>query len=571
MITKVLAAVAAATATIGIAAAPSYASLSEMTPSQPALGPTLPAVAADLGPGTPTVSIKTESLADAEAVAERYGVIVVRGFPWIDWYELTTPEGTTDGRDFAESLAADPQVLNTDAVAPDEKLLTQFTPRDSAWKFGHPNLPGQTAQWHLAKANFPAAWDVTTGKNVTIGIIDSEFYTTHPELSPKIRNPYNTSSGSPNYHTGNTLADNEQQLHGTHVAGIAAAVTDNGQGISGGGFDALLTPVKITTSFAPGTGNPVDGNFVTDLTEALGYMAGQDVAVINMSLGGTRNHPPLADAIAAVRARGITVVAAAGNFQQSEPNAAIYPASYPGVIAVANTQFDNTINPSSSNGNWVDIAAPGTEILSTWDDRAPGPLTFPSGGGSEPGTYNSISGTSMASPLVAGLVGLMKSARPDLSPDEVEALLKGTATDLGSGGPDPQFGWGLINAFAAVNAAAAYVRPAPPAPPAPPPAPAGDTTAPRLSISGVVKVKKRYVTVKFKCNEDGSGRVRIRTSSKKLLGSKSFKCRSKKRTTTVKVKVKKSLRVRTKIIVEIAAKDTSGNMSTQRVKRKLHS
>ncbi len=542
-------------------AAPALADTIDPTP----LGPVLPQALVDLGPGTPTISIKAASLADAERVAARHGVEVVRGFPWIDWYELTSPAGTTDGRDFARQLTGDREVTDTDAVAPAEQLLTQFTPRDTAWDAGAVLATGEQAQWHFAKANFPAAWDRTTGKNVTIGVIDSEFDTTHPELSAKIRNPYNTSSGTANYHTGNTRATNVNQLHGTHVAGLAAASTDNGAGVSSAGFDALLTPVQINTSFQPGSGNPVDANFVTDLTEGLGYMASQGVAVVNMSLGGTRNHQPLADAITALRATGVTIVAAAGNFQESSPNAPIYPASYPGVIAVANTRVDNSINPSSSNGSWVDIAAPGTNIFSTWEANDP-KASF----NGQPGNYHAISGTSMASPIVTGLVALMKSVRADLTPDEVETLLKGTATDLGSSGPDPQFGVGLINAAAAVNAAAAYVRPAPPAPAPVAPLPPADTVAPKVTTNGLVTVKGRVVTVRFKCNEACSGTVRVRTLDKKLRGSRKFSAKAGK-TVTVKVKTKKRIRSRAKVIIEVAAKDAAGNLSTKRDRRLLRS
>lgn len=567
--------VGAAASALALAGADA-ASAAKLT-SSPALGPPI-AQAEDLGPSTPTVSIKTSSLGAAEVIARRHGVTVHRSFPWIDWYELTSPEGTIDGREFARVLADDPAVRDTDALAPGERLLPQFKPRDSAWSFSHPTVAGVGAQWHWEKVNFPAAWDVAKGAGVNIGIVDSEFDTTHPELSSKVRNPYNTASGSANYHTGDLRAENAQQLHGTHVAGIAAASTDDGIGVSGGGFDAVFTPVRVNTSFQPGTGQPVDMNFVTDLTEALGYLQGQGIAVVNMSLGATRSHQPLADAIAALRAQGVTIVAAAGNFQQTNPNAPIYPASYPGVIAVANTQSNNTINPTSSNGSWVDVAAPGTEILSSWDARAP-QLSFPG----ETGNYHSISGTSMAAPVVTGLVALMKSVRPDLTPDEVESLLKGTVTDLGSSGPDPQFGAGLINAFAAVNAASAYVRPVPPAPPAPPappvaPAPAvpSDTAAPRVSVSGLVQLSRsgRRVTVRIKCNERCSGRVRLRVNAKrkksrKLLGSVSFKNLKANRYKAIRVTSERKLKVSSRIIVEVAAYDGARNMATNALTRKL--
>ncbi|HET6506553.1 MAG TPA: S8 family serine peptidase [Baekduia sp.] len=542
-------------------------------PIVPATGPSVfPAAPATPAPApelsSPTVLVKTASEAVAQAVAARHGLTVSRGFPWIGWYELATPPGTTDATPARDALSHDADVEATDTVAPGETVQPQFTPRDPAWDPGAVLQTGEQAQWQLAKANFPAAWDRSTGANASIGIIDSEFDTNHPDLQAKVRNPYNVSSGSAQYHTGDVQAQSPNELHGTHVAGIAAAVTDNGVGVSGAGFDATFVPVKINTSFNPGNGNPVDSNFVADLTEALGYIANQPVSVVTMSLGGTRPHQPLADAIAAVRAKGIPVIASAGNFQQTNPNAAIYPASYPGVIAIANTQADDTIAPSSSNGNWVDVAAPGTNIFSTWDARDP-KMSF----NGSAGNYNVETGTSMSAPLVAGLVALMKSIRPDLTPDEVEAILKGTARDLGSAGPDPQFGAGRIDASAAVNAAASYVRPVPPPAPAPivtPPAPAPprDTVAPKVTIAGLVTVAGRSVTVRFKCNEACKGTARVRSTKRKLLASKSFTGKAGK-TVTVHLKTKKKLKARSTVIVEIAAKDGTGNLATKAERRKL--
>jgi hypothetical protein len=515
--------------------------------------------------------VRTASAADADAVAARHGLTVNRAFPWIGWYELATAPGTTDATAARAQLAEDPAVEGTDALTPDEDIVLAYQPKDPIWN-GGTLATGEQLPWHLSKTNLPAAWDRTTGAGAQIGIIDSEFDTSHPELQAKVRNPYNTANGTPNYHTGNVRWDPNTEspavLHGTHVAGSAAASTDNGLGTSGAGFDATFVPVRISTSFTPGGGNPVDAQFVGDLTEALGYMATQNVGVVNMSLGTTRNHPPLEAAIAQLRAKGVTIVASAGNFQESNPNAPIYPASYNGVIAVANTQNNDTVAPSSSNGNWVDIAAPGTNILSTWDQRN-SQGAFPN---NDIG-YNVISGTSMASPLVTGIVALMKAVRPDLSPDEVETILKGTARDLGSPGADPQFGAGVINASAAVNAAAAYVRPAPPAPPAPapvpaPPAPPADTLAPKVAIKGLVTVTGRSVTVRFSCAEACKGTARLRSTKRKLLASKSFTGKAGK-TVTVRLKTKKKLKARSTVVVEIAARDAAGNLSTKAERRKL--
>jgi subtilisin family serine protease len=557
----------------GVAASAATADPLAPTPAPAVFGPTAASPPQEAAPklSSPTVLVKAASEDAAQEIAARHGLTLNRAFPWIGWYELATAPGTADAAGAKAALDADDAVEATDALAKDEDVSLSYTPKDPAWNGGNIMPTGEQAAWHLAKTNFPSAWDRTTGAGATIGIIDSEFDTQHPELQSKVRNPYNVSNGTANYHTGNVRWDQATEgtgvLHGSHVAGIAAAATDNGLGISGGGFEANFVPVRINTSFTPGGGNPVDAQFVGDLTEALGYIAGQNVGVVNMSLGTTRNHAPMEAAIQAVRAKGITVVASAGNFQESQPNAPIYPAAYPGVIAVANTQANDTIAPSSSNGNWVDVAAPGTNIFATWDTRDP-QWAF--------GTdvnYNIISGTSMASPLVAGLVGLMKAVRPDLSPDEVEAILKGTTRDLGSPGADPQFGAGVINASAAVNGAAAYVRPAPPAPPAPAPvpivAPPADTVAPRVSIKGLVTLAGRSVTVRFSCAEACSGRVRLRTASRRLLTSKSFKNAGAGKSVTVRLKTKKRLKNRSTVIIEIGARDAAGNLATKAERRKL--
>ncbi len=534
--------------------------------------------AAETAPGevSPSVMIEAASPAAAEAAAARNGLVVRRAFPWIGWYELGTPEGTTSGAGAQAALEEDPAVTDTDAVVPGEKIGLAFTPRDPFWQGNIATATGNhNGQWHLAKANFPAAFDKATGRNTLIGIVDSEFFTDHPDLSSKIRNPKNFANGTPNYLSGNVKAENDTQNHGTHVTGIAAAATDNGVGGSGAGFDANVVPAKIRTSFLPGGGAAIDAGFVADLVEALGYMQTQGVAVVNLSLGGTRDHPPIAAAIAALRATGVTVVVAAGNNQQSDPNAPIYPASYPGAFAVANTRADNTINPTSSNGTWVDIAAPGTDIISTWDERSVRPESFPVTGGSR---YGIISGTSMAAPVVTGLVALMKSARPDLTPDEVESLIQSTATDLGSSGRDPQFGAGLIDANKAVAAAIAYVRPAPPAPPAPAPAPApappaGDTLAPAVKLNQKVSLRgTKAVTVRFTCSELCSGRVRlfaVKGKKKgKRLSTKSYAGQAGK-TIVVKLNSNAKLRPSAKIWVEISSADAAGNLTTATIKRSL--
>ena len=223
---------------------------------------------------------------------------------------------------------------------------------------------------------------------------------------------------------------------------------------------------KVGTSGVVGGAPNLDAEFVADLALALVAAGDSDAVVINMSLGTRRDHAPVRDAVAYARARGKVVIAAAGNFQLQFPGVPVYPAAYPGVVAVAATRPDDGIAPFSQNGDFVDVAAPGTGILSTWDSRippnAPAQIAPTHGQG-----FRAESGTSMASPIVAGLAALIKTVRPDLTPDEVELVLTSSATDLGATGRDPVFGAGRIDAFRALQAAQAYRRPAPPPAPGP--------------------------------------------------------------------------------------------------------
>ena len=357
-------------------------------------------------------------------------------------------------------------------------IAPRLIPDDIIWlQQGTVAIPGQNPaswNWHWAKANFPSAWDVTTsGASTVVSVIDSEFDTEHEDLKTKMRPGTNFDSGTPAYRTGDVRLTRVEEGHGTHVAGLVAAATGNRLGTSGACFDCTVIPYKISTFSTPGVG---DAKFVADLTEALLASADDPSGVVNMSLGTRRDHPPLRAAVDAVRARGKVVIAAAGNDQQQNPGVNQYPAAYPGVVAVANTRPDDSINPSSSNGGFVDIAAPGT------GDRVP--LGQPTHGGEHlaavrarrtaPDTRTSPA-TSMSAPIVAGLAAMIRTVRPDLTADEVEGVMASTAFDLGAQGRDQVFGAGRIDARRALDAALAFQRPAPPAPPAPaaaPPAPA---------------------------------------------------------------------------------------------------
>lgn len=210
--------------------------------------------------------------------------------------------------------------------------------------------------------------------------------------------------------------------HGTHVAGVIAAQTGNGIGIAGGCPSCRLLVAK-TDGFLFG--------LMTDasIAEGINWSVNSGAKVINLSLGGPQRSTVLKNAIDRATSRGVVVVAAAGNEGTSTKS---YPAAYKNVIAVAATGKRDERAGFSSFGDWVDVAAPGVDILSTY-----------------PGGYRSLDGTSFSSPHVAALAGLLSSqgrSRP-----EIHRRILTTAVDRGPTGRDPFYGEGRINAAAAVR------------------------------------------------------------------------------------------------------------------------
>jgi len=279
-------------------------------------------------------------------------------------------------------------------------------------------------QWALTTIQAPQAWDLTTGcSTISIAVLDTGVDTSHPDLSGKV-------VGNINYSSSGTVSD--VYGHGTHVAGIAAAATNNGQGVAGLGYDSTILNVKVMGDDGVGTYSAVAYGIV--------WAADHGARVINMSLGGTSSSSTLQDAVNYAWGKGVVLVAAAGNNGNSVP---FYPAYFQNVIAVASTGPTDTLSPYSNYGDWVDVAAPGGSIWSTKPNNS----------------YGSLSGTSMASPHVAGLGALVFTRVSDTNGngflnDEVRACIQNNADNIGVTG----IGSGRINAYKAVQA----TSPAPP-------------------------------------------------------------------------------------------------------------
>ena len=302
-----------------------------------------------------------------------------------------------------------------------------------------PNDPQTSQQYNLGKMSLPQAWNTARGDGVVIAVLDTGADLAHPDLSAKF-----VSRGR-DFVNGDDDASDDHG-HGTHVSGIAAAATNNGVGIAGVGYNARLLPVKVLS--ASGQGD------TARIAQAIDWASQQaGVKVINMSLGCQCPSPAyLTEAVANARARGVVVIAAAGNDGTSSPAS---PASAPGVIGVGATDSADRRTSFSNYGVNAKLAAPGLNIYSTLRG----------------GSYGTMSGTSMASPNVAGVAALVWSACPSCGVGDVEArLLNGDSV------PASQVGK-RVNAARAVGSSGGPLPTAAPTSvyPTPTPAPSLDT------------------------------------------------------------------------------------------------
>ena len=289
-----------------------------------------------------------------------------------------------------------------------------------------PNDPYYASyQWNLAKIGMPAAWDYTRGNSsVKVAVIDTGIDTGHPDRPYNLVLDYDYVGGDWNPYDDNG--------HGTHVAGITAANTNNGIGVAGVAPGATVVVIKGLD--ANGSGNTYY------LAQAVQRAADIGAKVINMSWGSDSDDPFLHEMVDYAFGHGALLVAAAGNsYQQGNPT--MYPAAYSNVMAVAATNSNDQHASYSETGPWISVAAPGGDpngdgswILSTWPSS----------------TYNSEAGTSMAAPHVSGLAALLFSLNPNLSNSQVRSIIENTAVNLGDSN---SFGHGRIDAAAAVRAA----------------------------------------------------------------------------------------------------------------------
>jgi serine protease len=332
-----------------------------------------------------------------------------------------------------------------------------------------PNDPQYRYQWNYTMLNLPQAWDMTTGdSNVVVAVIDTGVLLNHPDIQGKTVAGYDFIADTRISLDGDGLDDNPNDpgdqgevngnstFHGTHVAGTIAAATNNAKGVAGVGWNTRIMPLRVLGKGGAGDDYSIEQaiRFAAGLSNDSGKLPAKKADVINLSLGGAEVSSSFRRTITDAYNVGVVIVAASGNDGTSVP---MYPAALTEVISTGAVDINKQHPDYSNYGTTLKVVAPGGARTADLNGDGIPDGIMSTVGKDEKGqelqySYETMIGTSMASPHVAGVVALMKAVNPLLTPKQVNALLaSGKITeDLGSSGRDDFFGYGLINAQKAV-------------------------------------------------------------------------------------------------------------------------
>jgi subtilisin family serine protease len=396
------------------------------------------------GIGTPDDGSSTDAAAEAVVVetsgrlafqrvlrfAEENGIAVKSSFE-NSWIVSLRSDGLGPG-----TLSTLSEIQGVVTVEPERMARTLYTPND----------PRLSLQWGLDTINAYEAWDITRGNHsVVVAVLDTGIDWNHPDLEP---NMWTDADG---YHGYNFIDNNRMPMddnvnsydengiwipgtytyHGTHVAGVVGAAIDNNEGIAGVAQIRLMA-VKVMNESGEGTDSTVASGIRWAVDPDGDGDTSDGAHIITMSLGVDGASSVLTNAVNFASAHGVVMVAASGN---SGSSVVSYPAAYPNVIAVGAVDSGERRATFSDFGDNLDVMAPGVQIFSTQLG----------------GSYQYLSGTSTAAPHVAGVAALMLTVNPALTPVEIGGILNSTAKDISRAGYDTSTGWGIVDAFAAVE------------------------------------------------------------------------------------------------------------------------
>ena len=312
--------------------------------------------------------------------------------------------------------AADPNFLAYAFSIPNDTLYSRF-------------------QWNLPRINAPTAWDLQGGSSVKVAVIDTGIDLGHPDLSSSV-------VGGVDFSGDGSAGGQDNAGHGTHVAGIIGAITNNGAGVAGVGWNVPLLAAKVLNHTGVGS--------YAAIIQAIDWARSQGAYVINLSLGGSDYSQAMQEAINRAYEAGVVVVAAAGNNGQYGSYSS-YPCAMQHVLCVGAIGYNDAVASYSNHNSYVGVVAPGGDpqrngsnetsyIMSTWWRADP-----------TAGDYLGLAGTSMAAPHVAGLAALLIAHYPGASADWIVQRIEHSALDYGQPGRDDYYGWGRVDAACALQ------------------------------------------------------------------------------------------------------------------------
>ncbi|MEW6378397.1 MAG: S8 family peptidase [bacterium] len=336
--------------------------------------------------------------------------------------------------------------LEVAAILSRDPAIEYAEPNGWAWAELFPNDPYYKYQWNFPMINMELAWDISTGANVVVAVVDTGVAFENNGLYLQAPDLAGTRFAPGWDFVNNDAYPDDDNGHGTHMAGTIAQTTNNLLGVAGIAHGCTIMPVKVLDSASNG--------LFTDIADGIYYAVNNGAKIINISFGTYTASVTLQDAVAYAYQNGVSVITSAGNNASSIPH---YPSSYPTCVCVSAVRYDKTRPFYSNYGPDIDVCAPGGDLSvdQNLDGYQDGIVQQTHDGKTYyQFNYALYQGTSCAAAHTSGVAALAQSvAGNTLTPDAVKTLLETTAVDLGTAGWDQDFGWGLINALNAVQAA----------------------------------------------------------------------------------------------------------------------